>query len=152
MRINNTGKVVLGVAAVAGAGLLAWHFGLLGGSRSMYAEYYNPKAPRPASTLSGLYQARARIARGNVSKGQSGITNVGQYDSGGVGWHAGGFGGSPKLDPGPWSYLTARNANYTLARTPTTRLLRAAPPGLPHMRVCGAMGYTSIPEGVIYRY
>ena len=91
---------------------------------------------------------RARLARKGSTKTpieDSGITNVGQYDSGGVGWHG--------WRASPWSPMTEKNENYTYARTPTNKLLHTYKPGkLDHLRLQGAVGLTRYLPGITYTY
>jgi hypothetical protein len=88
----------------------------------------------------------ARLARkGGTPIEDSGITNVGQYDSGGVKWHG--------WQASPWSPMTAKNENYTYARTPTNKLLHTYQPGkLDHMKLQGATGLTRYLPGITYTY
>lgn len=103
---------------------------------------------RHNSRTPGLpYRARMAVGRTNM---EPGVTNVGD----GTGWSpptAAGY--KAGLNPGPWSYLTARNENWTYAHTPTNRLLRPARLGVnAQHKVQGSEGYTSHPWNAIYTY
>jgi hypothetical protein len=94
---------------------------------------------------------RSRLAHGRTDK-NPGISNVG-IDAGWARTRYPAGSGGHNLNPGPWSYLTARNENYTYSHAPTNRLLKPALLGTnARHRVQGAMGYTSYPWQAIYTY
>jgi hypothetical protein len=145
-----TEHFVIGAAAVAGLATVVYFHskhmhGFLGETGG--------KLPHRYSAQSGLQMGRlARRMGPGGSIQDSGITNVGQPDSGGVGWHAGGWGGHPHLDPGPWSYLTKRNENYTYSHPPTNRLLKPVGIANRKVRLQGATGLTRYLPGTTYTY
>ena len=143
-----TENLVVGGVLVAAVGAVGLYVhGQLKGKRAFEAA---GKLPHRYSPQSGMQMGRLARRSGPVGGGDSGITNVGQLDSGGVGWHAGGY--NAHLNPSPWSYLTARNENYTYAHTPTNRLLK--PVGIANRRVKlqGATGLTRYQPGTTYTY
>lgn len=141
-----TGHIVIGGVLVAAVAAVALYSGSKGHHmKARYAGYGTGKFhPAPAV---GDEKFRAHLARkdGPPGHGDSGITNVGQYDSGGVKWRG--------WQASPWSPLTARNENYTYSHPPTNRLLRPAGAGkLEHMKLQGATGLTRYLPGITYTY
>jgi|SRR5215469_3823708 len=142
----------IGGGALAAIFYLIYHHGSTGlGAKARYAGTTGGKIPHRYSAGSAYQMGRyaqANLARKyspHPGEGDSGITNVGQYDSGGVKWH--GWAASP------WSPLTAKNENYTYARTPTNKLLHTYRPGkLEHLKLQGATGLTRYLPGITYTY
>jgi hypothetical protein len=133
----------LAITAIAGT---AWY--VQSKHRHALEAEYSAKV-RHNSRMPGLpYKSHLAMARGDVSKGHPGISNVG-IDAGGVGgWTAAGR--KAGLDPSAWSYLTQKNENHTFSHTPSNKLLRPARIGQGPHKVQGAMGYTSYPWNAIY--
>lgn len=145
-----TEHIVLGAVAVigvvGGAAYLKQHHMLSLAARSAESE---AARIRHNSRTPGM-PYRARMAHGKTAT-NPGVANVGLGSGTVGGWTAAGH--NAGLNPSAWSYLTARNENYTYAHTPTNRLLRPARLGVNAMhKVQGSEGYTSHPWNAIYTY
>jgi len=141
--------IAIGVAALAGVAAVVYlshHMGG-GGGGGAKARYGSAGSKIQHHPKAGDQYYMARLARkpGPPGEGDSGITNVGQMDSGGVKWHG--------WRASPWSPMTEKNENYTYARTPTNRLLHTYQPGkLEHLKLQGATGLTRYLPGITYTY
>lgn len=130
-------------AAVGGYVLLKKHHHLALAAKARH----RPRTPGQP------YQSRMAVVGRKAGGREPGVANAGDGHTG-DGWSpptAAGY--NAHLNPGPWSYLTMRNENYTYAHAPTFRLLKPAKLGLnAQHKVQGSMGYTAYPWNAIYTY